>query len=373
MSSRNQSSDNRIPAPKGPLLYGMLHTLSSSGGNRAPGSLVNDEHAYTMSLLRRHQGLIKYESDTVPNLLNGYQAYTYQAPQPVWTANDTINLIGKLRERSQQTGFNGGNFLGELPQTVGLLGGKVGLLAGALAAVANGVKKPHQKYRKGRRVPPRKEPPKGDSLIANSLLEFEFGVLPLINDVYDLAKIAAGQNVRRTRVRARVSKPTLKITSTQPGVQLHGSTKLSKQIVMVLEQSDTPSFWEQFGLADPATVAWELLPWSFVVDWALPIGKFIEAQSFALRARGTFVTTTFSRQEWSGTASGKAGLYPNVMRYTSVLDDYCLSVSVLREVSTTLAVPLPSLKSNLLGGKPLDRLAEALSLLQQSLGGTKKR
>lgn len=160
MSSRYQYSDGRIPAPKGPLLYGMLHSLSSSGGNRQPGATEMGEHAYTMSLLQRHQGLIKYESDTVPTLVYGYQAYTYQAPSPVWTSNDTLQLIGKLRERSQQTGFNGGNFLGELPQTVGLLGGKVRLLAGVLAAIAGGAKKPHQKYRKGRRVPPRKRPPK---------------------------------------------------------------------------------------------------------------------------------------------------------------------------------------------------------------------
>jgi hypothetical protein len=31
------------------------------------------------------------------------------------------------------------------------------------------------------------------------------------------------------------------------------------------------------GITNPALVAWELLPWSFVVDWFLPIGNFISS------------------------------------------------------------------------------------------------
>lgn len=35
----------------------------------------------------------------------------------------------------------------------------------------------------------------------------------------------------------------------------------------------------QYGLTNPAALAWELIPYSFVVDWGLPIGSFLEACS----------------------------------------------------------------------------------------------
>jgi len=34
---------------------------------------------------------------------------------------------------------------------------------------------------------------------------------------------------------------------------------------------------KQFGLANPLSIAWELVPWSFVVDWVLPVGEFLDA------------------------------------------------------------------------------------------------
>lgn len=33
----------------------------------------------------------------------------------------------------------------------------------------------------------------------------------------------------------------------------------------------------QAGISDPLELAWELIPWSFVVDWVLPVGDFIRA------------------------------------------------------------------------------------------------
>lgn len=34
---------------------------------------------------------------------------------------------------------------------------------------------------------------------------------------------------------------------------------------------------KQFGLANPASIAWELVPWSFVIDWFVPVGEFLNA------------------------------------------------------------------------------------------------
>lgn len=39
-----------------------------------------------------------------------------------------------------------------------------------------------------------------------------------------------------------------------------------------------PNLWEanRLGLVNPFTIAWELVPFSFVVDWFIPVGDFIE-------------------------------------------------------------------------------------------------
>jgi hypothetical protein len=39
------------------------------------------------------------------------------------------------------------------------------------------------------------------------------------------------------------------------------------------------------GLTNPAMIAWELMPFSFIVDWALPIGNWINALDAALGYR----------------------------------------------------------------------------------------
>lgn len=38
----------------------------------------------------------------------------------------------------------------------------------------------------------------------------------------------------------------------------------------------------QLGLINPATVAWEVVPFSFLVDWFLPVSRFLESQTDTL-------------------------------------------------------------------------------------------
>jgi hypothetical protein len=48
----------------------------------------------------------------------------------------------------------------------------------------------------------------------------------------------------------------------------------------------------QLGLLNPASLVWELVPWSFVVDWFCPIGPVLNAMTAP--AGLTFVTGTLS-------------------------------------------------------------------------------
>lgn len=360
---RNQIFDSRQWTSGGlnSAFFGQYRSRYQSGADRSPGSAQTEEHDYSCSHVSRTYGYFKWYNLNNPNEY-GYSLFSPQFASPVWTANDDLALIGKLRNKWDSTSFNGGNFLGELPQTANLLGGKLGLLGKALALMSGATLKKPVRYRRGKRRPPRKETRvTGDSLIADSWLEFSFGIRPLIDDIYELADIASKQNVARRTIRVSRKGIPGPVTSPWSYAAATGETVFSKQIIARLEQESLPTFWEQFGLADPATIAWELLPWSFVVDWVLPIGKFVEAQSFARRAKGTFITTERTRSHWSMSITGNAGAYAN----TQMLGEAGTTVSITRTVSNTLNVPLPSFKSNLLGGRPLERITNALALIGQ--------
>lgn len=58
------------------------------------------------------------------------------------------------------------------------------------------------------------------------------------------------------------------------------SNKLERKIgyvVYVKVIDDSLRTRKNLGMTNPAEVAWELLPWSFVIDWFVPIGDYLQA------------------------------------------------------------------------------------------------
>jgi hypothetical protein len=120
-------------------------------------------------------------------------------------------------------------------------------------------------------------------LAANTWLEFTYGWKPLVKDVYDQMEnlstlltrnegevfTAIGQ-AKNISIRETVweDSDTAKITK-----NIRWVTRTRFKVVYGL--SDL-SYRNVFGLNNPALVAWEVVPFSFVVDWFLPIGSFIE-------------------------------------------------------------------------------------------------
>lgn len=52
--------------------------------------------------------------------------------------------------------------------------------------------------------------------------------------------------------------------------------------LLVCVRNKTLMRLEQFGLANPTAVAWELVPFSFVADWFVGIGDYLAAQTALL-------------------------------------------------------------------------------------------
>lgn len=88
----------------------------------------------------------------------------------------------------------------------------------------------------------------------------------------------------------------------------------------------------RLGLTDPLTIGWELVPYSFVVDWAMPVGNFLLALSarqglvfdggyISYKRRGTakgrrYLPASYNGWETTGVANGYEAEYEEYFRET---------------------------------------------------------
>jgi hypothetical protein len=104
-------------------------------------------------------------------------------------------------------------------------------------------------------------------------------------------------------------------------------------IVAYITENGNSSIAATLGLLDPELVAWELVPFSFVADWFIPIGQWMEARAKASRLTGTFVT------------SDKATCLIDQLTIAGVsCSGYGAQISFNRSISSTLDVPMPTFK-----------------------------
>lgn len=82
---------------------------------------------------------------------------------------------------------------------------------------------------------------------------------------------------------------------------------------------------EQYGLANPLSLAWEVVPWSFVLDWWIPVGNVLSSLSAhtglefiggykSVVAEGTVTTQITPLYEWSGPGWEVKTLYRDFCR-----------------------------------------------------------
>lgn len=331
--------------------------------NRPPKRARTEEHAYTMSHTSQDDLMFSYRNP--PPFSGGWRTGTGKNTgmfAPVftnrWNSNHDIALLGKLREAVAGSDFNAGVFLGEGREALSMITNAATRIAKALRAVKKGnFPQAAEFLTKGttRHLGSRK-------VIANNWLELQYGWLPLLKDAEGGAQFLAHhmsvplQHVVKVSVKAggSVSNSWSHATIDKSHVYQR------KRIKCILKEKDVIAL---SGLTDPLSVAWELVPYSFVVDWFIPIGNYLAARGLSQSLSGTFVTSTkfYRKAEGFTIMPGSAKWWEVDGRQKSQKLEI---ISFERSISTTLAVPQPSVKSlaQIFSWK---RAANAIALLSQ--------
>lgn len=139
---------------------------------------------------------------------------------------------------------------------------------------------------------------------SNNYLEFHFGWSPLVNDVGNAVGVLQG-GVPPSRVSGRgsvTSKRTIYTKPPPPGKDKPGwewtdSDYKTECKIVAYVVVDDPNLWlaNQLGFVNPATVAWELVPYSFVVDWFVNVSDFLSGYTDMLGLSISRASTTYAR------------------------------------------------------------------------------
>ncbi|DAD51887.1 TPA_asm: maturation protein [ssRNA phage Esthiorhiza.2_37] len=143
----------------------------------------------------------------------------------------------------------------------------------------------HPRYHTNKRPTPAKS-------IADNWLCLQYGWKPLLQDINgamkSLANLNSGSSPFIRRVVASGTHSTSSTTSYPPfdtqltGVKgTHIVTQLTRCKMTLRYRIESPlkSFLAQTGFTNPLNLTWEIIPFSFVADWFLPIGPWLETLS----------------------------------------------------------------------------------------------
>lgn len=163
--------------------------------------------------------------------------------------------------------------------------------------------------------------------LADGWLELQFGWLPLVNDVYAAVdayrhKSVSGQQVS-SYARTGIPVKLPKRNSPNFGFDYTGNFRNYRGVASVKYYGvvSNPALYtlNQLGLANPLKLAWDLLPFSFVVDWFMPIGQILAYLSGGLGlSQMTAVSVSESGRcsTWDGGGGSSVSLSVNRKVFT---------------------------------------------------------
>lgn len=206
--------------------------------------------------------------------------------------------------------------------------------------------------------------------LANDFLAYRYGISPLIGDIQGSADalVEYFDALPRTVVKSRGSdfdESEETWTSSGFNMRLYKSTFVEVAYKVTYAIPSVPiRLIEELGFTNPANVIWELVPFSFVADWFLPIGNYLKYVSSANNLTlHTCERSTFIFQYRQLDCTVPEGVYDdNFVTNRDRTISYSLIERVqVRELDTLPLLPIPQFKNPLSTG----HIANAIALFQQ--------
>lgn len=230
---------------------------------------------------------------------NGHSGSVHRALNACPARLEQAALVkARLKIKDQQ--FNAGQALAERKLTADLVSSNLGKIARAAAALRRG------RLRQAAAALGISRKLYKDADFMANWLELQYGWKPLLSDIHgavttlsDLETARAGLAcitvTATTRDAADFNRSVSQSSGVGPWIYswLEREEYRCKVSLTFTKSNPTLASAAQLGFTNPLALAWELLPFSFVVDWALPIGDYFSQLDASLG--WTFNTGTLSK------------------------------------------------------------------------------
>lgn len=131
----------------------------------------------------------------------------------------------------------------------------------------------------------RKQYPKNAKDLAQAWLEWRYGWRTLIYDIQDIDDAVRSLAHKRERYTERTGTSTSWTSTTNQDFDTTSASfrvKTETSYAVSRRGSVAADISPANFMANPAITAWELMPWSFVLDWFVSVGDSLAAMSFLL-------------------------------------------------------------------------------------------
>lgn len=254
---------------------GQLREYGSYPGNsylkKVSAGLISDSGSYSWPILSTASLLDRADRIAITKLLNSIK-------------DSKANLVLAFTEADK------------LQKLIGTTTVKLGfayklLRAGRLSAAAQSLglrvgKREASRYAKSHRQ--LKTNADIDKMMSNGVLSVQYGIRPLIQDVIGAAELFA-QKTSHEVINTCQSRGVAEDSGKSKRTNDYTSNSLTDNICDIdyrytvkygcnfAHGNESVHTLKQMGFSNPFLLAWELLPWSFVIDWFIPIGNYLSS------------------------------------------------------------------------------------------------